>query len=87
MAVLESKHLLRGDYDVLKHMAREFASDEEIFPVFHQLVQRYSTYTVPDDICRYVEVVLDGYNSYEKDGHQIKQMPYIHFRRSLIFRW
>ena len=83
MAVLESKHLLRGDYDVLKFMAREFVSDEEIFPVFHQLVTRYSTYTVPDDICRYVEVVLDGYDNYEKDGHKVKQMPYTFFDDSM----
>ena len=83
MAVLECKHLLRGDYEVLKHMAREFRNDDELFPLFNQLVQKYSTYIVPDDICRYVEVVIDGYNNYEKDGHQIKQMPYTYFDDSM----
>ena len=82
MAVFESKHLLRGDYQVLREMRDEFRGDKEIYPIFHQLVSKYSTYTVPDDICRYVEVVIDGYDCYEKDGHQIKQMPYSYFNDS-----
>ena len=83
MAVLESKHLLRGDFGVLKFMEGEFKGDDEIFPVFHQQVARYSTFTVPDDICHYVEVVDEGYASYEKEGHKIKQMPYTYFDDSM----
>ena len=83
MAVLESKHLLRGDFGVLKFMEGVFKSDDEIFPVFHQQVARYSTFTVPDDICHYVEVVDEGYASYEKEGHKIKQMPYSYFDDSM----
>ena len=79
MAVFESKHLLRGDYQVLRVMREEFRGDKEIYPIFHQLVTKYSTYTVPDDICRYIEVVKTGYGSYEKDGHQIKIMEYGYF--------
>ena len=79
ISVLESKHLLRGDYDVLKFMEKVFANDEEIYPLFHQLVARYSTYTVPDDICRYIEVVNGECNELEEGGHQIKQMPYTYF--------
>ena len=79
ISVLESKHLLRGDYQVLKYMRDEFRGDKEIYPVFHQLVTKYSTYTVPDDICRYVEVVYSGFAEYEKEGHQIKQIEYSYF--------
>lgn len=82
MAVFESKHLLRGDYQVLKYMEEEFSGDKELYPLFHLLVSRYSTYTVPNDICRYVEVVYSGFAEYEKDGHQIKQMEYIYFNDS-----
>ena len=82
ISVLESKHLLRGDYRVLKWMEDEFSGDKEIYPVFHQLVSKYSTYTVPDDICRYVEVVYNGFGEIEKDGHQIKQIEYGYFNDS-----
>lgn len=83
MAVQESKHLLRGDYDVLRFMTQEFKDDDELFPVFHQLVSRYATYTVPDDIYRYVEVVTSGFDEKEKDGHQVKQVPYTYFDDSM----
>lgn len=79
MSVFESKHLLRGDYQVLRFMEEEFRGDKELFPVFHQLVEKFSTYTVPDDICRYIEVVYSGFKSYEKDNHQIKQMEFGYF--------
>ena len=83
MAVWESKHLLRGDYKVLAFYMEEFKSDEQIYPIFNKLVSKYSTYTVPSDICRYVEVVLDGNGNYEKDGHKIKQLPYTYFDDSM----
>lgn len=83
MAVLESKHLLRGDYNILRLMLEEFKNDIDIFPVFHQLVKNYATYTVPNDICRYIEVVLYGYTNYEKDGHLIKQIEYRYFDDSI----
>ncbi len=79
ISVLESKHLLRGDYDVLKFLEKVFENDEEIYPLFHQLVARYSTYTVPDDICRYIEVVNGECNEFKGGGHQIKQLPYTFF--------
>jgi hypothetical protein len=82
MSVFESKHLLRGDYQVLKYMEEEFRGDKESYPIFHRLVSKYSTYTVPDDICRYVEVVLSGFAEYEKDGHRIKQIEYGYFNDS-----
>ena len=82
MAVFESKHLLRGDYQVLKYMEEEFNGDKELYPLFHQLVSKYSTYTIPNDICRYVEVVYSGFEEYEKDDHQIKQMEYSYFNDS-----
>ena len=79
MSVMESKHLLRGDYRVLEYLEEEFQNDKEIFPIFHQLVSKYSTYTVPNDICHYVEVILTGFADIEKDGHQIKQIEYSFF--------
>ena len=79
MSVLESKHLLRGDYQVLRFMEDEFRGDKELYPVFHQLVAKYSTSTVPDDIFRYVEVVYSGFATYEKDNHLVKQMEYSYF--------
>ncbi len=79
MAVFERKHLLRGDYQVLRCMEEEFIGDKELYPLFHLLVSRYSTYTVPDDICRYVEVVYNGYGEIEKNGHQVKQIAYSYF--------
>ena len=82
MAVFESKHLLRGDYQVLRYMEEEFSGDKELYPLFHQLVSKYSTYTVPDDICRYVEVVYSGYDEISKDGHQIRQIPFSYFNDS-----
>lgn len=83
MAVIESKHLLRGDFDVLEYMQNEFCNDMEIYPLLHQLIKNYSTYTIPRDIRRYVEVVLSGFSNYEKNGYQIKQIEYSYFDDSL----
>lgn len=83
MSVLESKHMLRGDYEVLGFFEAVFREDEDIFPVFHELVSKYSTYTVPRDICRYVEVVMGGFAKVERDGHCIRQMPYDYFDDSM----
>ncbi len=83
MAAIESKHLLRGDYDVLKYLEQEFKDDLELYPVFHQLVKYYATYTVPDDIYHYVEVVLSGYSEYETAFHKIKQIEYSYFDDSM----
>lgn len=83
MAVWESKHMLRGDYKVLEFFEKEFKNDNQIFPVFNKLVSRYSTYTVPNDICRYVEVINGACSDYEKAGHKIKQMPYTYFDDSM----
>lgn len=82
MAVFERKHLLRGDYQVLRYMEEEFSGDKEIYPLFNQLVSRYSTYTVPNDIYRYVEVVYNGYEEIEKDGHKVKRIAYSYFNDS-----
>lgn len=83
MAVWESKHMLRGDYKVLAFFEKEFKNDDEIYPVFNKLVSRYSTYTVPNEICRYIEVINGACSDYEKEGHKIKQMPYTYFDDSM----
>ena len=83
MAVAESKHLLRGDYGILEYMKDEFKDDEEIYPVFYQLVKNYTTNTIPNDIYRYIEVVKDGYSNVEKNGHLVKQMEYSYFNDSM----
>lgn len=83
MAVWESKHLLRGDYKVLEFFEKEFKNDDQIYPVFNKLVSRYATYTVPNDICRYIEVVDGKCVNYEEGGHMIKQMPYSYFDDSV----
>lgn len=79
MSVLESKHLLRGDYRVLEFFMQEFKNDIDIYPVFNILVTKYSTYTVPNELSRYIEVVVGEFADYEKGGHKIKQIPYGYF--------
>ena len=60
LAVIESKHLLRGDYEVLYRMYEIFRSDVDISPLFRKLYLEYATHTIPDSIRNYVEVVKES---------------------------
>lgn len=82
-AVIESKHILRGDYEILCSMRDLFKSDVDIYPLLNKLCVEYSTHTIPSDIHHYVEVVKEAPINREDGGSYIKQVTYEYFLDSL----
>ena len=78
-AVIESKHILRGDYEILCKMRDIFKFDIDIYPLFRKLCIDYSTHTIPETIHNYVEVVRDNPIRREYGGVCIKQVTYEYF--------
>lgn len=57
LAYMEKSHLLRGDYNVLEWLSRQFAdTDQTTYKVYRQLEKYYSTFTIPNFIRIYVQV-------------------------------
>lgn len=79
LAVIESKHLLRGDYEVLYRMYEIFRSDVDISPLFRKLYLEYATHTIPDSIRNYVEVVKESPICRDADSFYINQVTYEYF--------
>ena len=82
-AVIESKHILRGDYEVLCSMRDIFKSDIDIYPLLKKLCLEYSTHTISSEIHHYVEVVKDSPVYRENDGYFVTQVSYKYFLDSL----
>lgn len=83
LAVIESKHLLRGDYEVLCSMCDIFKSDVDIFPLFRKLSIEYATHTIPNSIRNYVEVVKENPIRRYTDSFCIDQVAYEYFMDTL----
>lgn len=60
MAFVEKSHLLRGDYNVLRWLSKQFENtDRETCQVYRLLANKYSTFTIPTFIHTYINVVRD----------------------------
>ena len=82
-AVIESKHILRGDYEILCSMRDLFKSDIDIFPLFRKLCLEYSTHTIPNIVTNYVEVVKENPTDRRVNVISIKQVTYEYFMDSI----
>ena len=60
LSVLDSNHLLTGDYKVLEYAAKIFKEDDELSPLYSRLAENYATQSIPTFITYYLEIVLDN---------------------------
>lgn len=72
-SVIEGNHILRGDYDILNDSCKMFEGDDEFYIFFKNLVNNYSTLTVPPDITYYIEVVKENPSESVIDGCTVSQ--------------
>ena len=70
LSVVESNHLVSGDYDILKKVSEWFCNDFELSPLFSKLVENYATQGIPSFINYYIEIVL-GNPIIRTDGKRI----------------
>lgn len=80
-AACESKHLLLGDYNVLKYFADIYRNvGDSVALILNNLVHNYATSTIPNGLTFYVEVVRDNQkNCREENGIAIQQLCFTEF--------
>ena len=82
MAFIEKSHLLRGDYNVLQWLSEQFEKiDRETCSVYRLLTNKYSTFTIPNFIHTYVNVVKDipETDNIGEDGCVVRPICYKYF--------
>lgn len=82
MAFMEKSHLLRGDYQVLSWLAVQFEKvDRETCRVYRMLVNKYSTFTIPNFIHSYISVIkgIPETSSISENGCTIRPICHKYF--------
>lgn len=77
--VIDSRHLLAGDFNVIKHFRAVFKDNPIIGPLFNDLYQNFSTKGVPEQLTFYMEVVLKNPTKRTEGTITICQKLYSHF--------
>lgn len=85
LAMVEKKHLVRGDFEVLEWLSKIMEGyDSDSVKVYNRLYKRFSTYTIPRCLHYYVKIVLDAptVSEYVSDNVKIKPIQYSYFKDS-----
>lgn len=79
LQVIDSRHLLTGDFKVIEHFRTVFKENPIIGPLFNDLYQNFSTKGVPEQLTFYIEVVLQNPTKRTEGTKTICQKSYSHF--------
>lgn len=80
IAAFESKHILYGDYEIIKAMREHFRYDHDVWEIFNRIFQMYSVLSCPNEISYYLRVAKNsGAMGVDEEGKQYGQVSYSAF--------
>lgn len=84
VAAFESKHILYGDFDVIKTMRARMDGNKDAKMVLDKIYHKYGTMACPPEITYYIKVAREnGEKEKDEDGREFAKVSYRYFMDTL----